>query len=279
MRTNNPVFSRPNAFAPGQQSQDGFRADYTWSPQRGGQLPGQGGYPPMAADRSVSLQGRMSIEDVITKTAVLLLALVGAGGFTWFLMPRNLLLPVAAVGSLVAFFTVMVVSARRNVPVARVIAYAVVEGVVIGGWSRLLEALYPGIVMQAVLGTIVAAAMVLAAYRFLGARVRGRLAQIVTLSIMGYAVMALISFVLYFANVNIGWSTMGPGAGPLAWLSAGVGVVLATASLLMDFDSIEQGVRMGAPEQESWRGAFGLIVTLIWLYTLLLRILSFFRSE
>ena len=96
---------------------------------------------------------------------------------------------------------------------------------------------------------------------------------------MGYAVMALISFVLYFANVNIGWSTMGPGAGPLAWLSAGVGVVLATASLLMDFDSIEQGVRMGAPEQESWRGAFGLIVTLIWLYTLLLRILSFFRSE
>jgi len=233
----------------------------------------------MAADRSVSLQGRMSIEDVITKTAVLLLALVGAGGFTWFLMPRNLLLPVAAVGSLVAFFTVMVVSARRNVPVAGVIAYAVVEGVVIGGWSRLLEALYPGIVMQAVLGTIVAAAMVLAAYRFLGARVRGRLAQIVTLSIMGYAVMALISFVLYFANVNIGWSTMGPGAGPLAWLSAGVGVVLATASLLMDFDSIEQGVRMGAPEQESWRGAFGLIVTLIWLYTLLLRILSFFRSE
>ncbi len=279
MRTNNPVFSRPNAFAPGQQSQDGFRADYTWSPQRGGQLPGQGGYPPMAADRSVSLQGRMSIEDVITKTAVLLLALVGAGGFTWFLMPRNLLLPVAAVGSLVAFFTVMVVSARRNVPVAGVIAYAVVEGVVIGGWSRLLEALYPGIVMQAVLGTIVAAAMVLAAYRFLGARVRGRLAQIVTLSIMGYAVMALISFVLYFANVNIGWSAMGPGAGPLAWLSAGVGVVLATASLLMDFDSIEQGVRMGAPEQESWRGAFGLIVTLIWLYTLLLRILSFFRSE
>lgn len=279
MRTNNPVFSRPNAFAPGQQSQDGFRADYTWSPQRGGQLPGQGGYPPMAADRSVSLQGRMSIEDVITKTAVLLLALVGAGGFTWFLMPRNLLLPVAAVGSLVAFFTVMVVSARRNVPVAGVIAYAVVEGVVIGGWSRLLEVLYPGIVMQAVLGTIVAAAMVLAAYRFLGARVRGRLAQIVTLSIMGYAVMALISFVLYFANVNIGWSTMGPGAGPLAWLSAGVGVVLATASLLMDFDSIEQGVRMGAPEQESWRGAFGLIVTLIWLYTLLLRILSFFRSE
>lgn len=279
MRTNNPVFSRPNAFAPGQQSQDGFQADYTWSPQRGGQLPGQGGYPPMAADRSVSLQGRMSIEDVITKTAVLLLALVGAGGFTWFLMPRNLLLPVAAVGSLVAFFTVMVVSARRNVPVAGVIAYAVVEGVVIGGWSRLLEALYPGIVMQAVLGTIVAAAMVLAAYRFLGARVRGRLAQIVTLSIMGYAVMALISFVLYFANVNIGWSTMGPGAGPLAWLSAGVGVVLATASLLMDFDSIEQGVRMGAPEQESWRGAFGLIVTLIWLYTLLLRILSFFRSE
>ena len=78
--------------------------------------------------------------------------------------------------------------------------------------------------------------------------------------------------------MNLGWATVGPQAGPIAWLAAGLGVVLAAASLLMDFDAIEQGIRIGAPESESWRGAFGLTVTLIWLYTNILRILSFFRN-
>ena len=277
MRTNNPVFSRPNAFAPGQQSQDGFRADYTWSPQRGGQLPGQGGYPPMAADRSVSLQGRMSIEDVITKTAVLLLALVGAGGFTWFLMPRNLLLPVAAVGSLVAFFTVMVVSARRNVPVAGVIAYAVVEGVVIGGWSRLLEALYPGIVMQAMVATAATFIVMLCAYKFAGFRVSGRVARIVLIAMGGYLLFSVVNFALMATGVidqPWGLRSVEVFGIPLGLIIGLVAVVLAAVSLAMDFEAIQRGVEHGLPTRYAWAGAFGLVVTLVWLYLEFLRILA-----
>ena len=285
MRSNNPVLSRPDAFTPANQSQQEFRADYTWNPQQSGgygpQAP-QDAFNPYQGPQAAQPQaqtGRMSIEDVITKTAMLLLVLVATAGATWFLLPIELIMPAAIVGSLIAFVTVMFVSMRRNLPVAGVFAYAAIEGVVIGGWSKLFEFMYPGIVMQAVIGTLVAAFVVLGAYQFLGVRVQGRLAKIVIVSIIAYAIISLVNLLLIFAGINIGWASIGASAGPLSWLSAGIGVVLAAASLLMDFESIENGVRMGAPEKESWRGAFGLIVTLIWLYTLLLRILSFFRND
>lgn len=266
MRSNNPVLSRPDAFT-----------TYYNPNQQTGYGPGpQDAYGVPQPQQPTG--GRMTIDDVITKTAILMLILVASAGVTWLLLPPALLFPVAIGGSLVAFVTVMIVAARRTVPVAGVFAYAVVEGLVIGAWSKVFEIMYPGIVLQAVLGTIVAAFVVLAAYQFLGARVRGRLAQIVVASIIAYAVMSLLNLVLILFGVNIGWATIGANAGILSWLSAGLGVVLASASLLMDFDAIEQGVRAGAPENESWRGAFGLIVTLVWLYTLLLRILSFFRN-
>lgn len=281
MRTNNPVLSRPDAFTPANQQgyPQGFQANAYYNPQQGGYAPGQ---PQDTFNRQpeapVQAAGRMTIDDVIAKTAMLLLIVVAAAGVTMMLLPIQLLAPVAIVGSLVAVVTVWIVSARRTVSVPGIFAYAVIEGVVIGAFSKLFEFLYPGIVLQAVLGTIVAAFVVLGAYKYLGARVRGRLAQIVVVSMIAYLVVSLINLALLFFGVNLGWATIGPEAGPIAWLAAGLGVVLAAASLLMDFDAIEQGVRIGAPESESWRGAFGLTVTLIWLYTNILRILSFFRD-
>lgn len=283
MRTNNPVLSRPDAFTPGYQQQgypQGFQADAYYNPQQQGYAPGQpqDAFQQTRQTQPASLGGRMTIDDVITKTALLLLVVVAAAGMTMMLLPVQLLMPVAIVGSLAAVVTVFIVAARRTIWVPGIFGYAVVEGVVIGALSKLFEYLYPGIVMQAVLGTIVAAFVVLAAYKFLGVRVRGRFARIVTMSIIAYAVVALINLFMIIGGVSIGLTAIGANAGPLAWLFSGIGVVLAVSSLLMDFEAIENGVRMGAPESESWRGAFGLTVTLIWLYTQILRILSYFRN-
>ncbi|MDN6799344.1 MAG: Bax inhibitor-1/YccA family protein, partial [Propionibacterium sp.] len=97
-------------------------------------------------------------------------------------------------------------------------------------------------------------------------------------SISGFAVVAGINLSALLFGVNLGFFNIGAGAGALSWLFAGIGVVLAVASLLMDFEECERGVRMGAPAKESWRAGFGLMVTMVWLYTNLLRILSFFRN-
>lgn len=284
MRTNNPVLSRPDAFTPAPAGAPaGFQPDAYYNPQQGQYAPGApqdsyypGQYPGQQAPQQQT--GRMTIDDVITKTAILLLIVVGVAGVTLVLLPFQLLFPVVIVSSLAAFVTVLVVSRRRKVSVPGIFAYAVMEGVMIGAFSKLFEVMYPGIVLQAVIGTIVASFTVLGAYKFLNVRVRGRLMQIVAASTIGLAIVMLLNLVLLFFNINLGFATIGPQAGPLAWLAAGLGVVLACASLLMDFDAIEQGIRIGAPESESWRGAFGLVVTLVWLYTNLLRILSFFRD-
>lgn len=274
MRTNNPVLSRPDAFTPANQQgyPQGFQADAYYNPQQQGHA--QQGYVPQPAP----VAGRMTIDDVIAKTAMLLLIVIAAAGLTMMLLPIELLLPTAVVGSIVAVITVMVVAGRRTVSVPGIFAYAVIEGVVIGAFSKVFELMYPGIVMHAVVGTVVAAFVVLGTYKYLHVRVRGRMAQIVVASIIGYAIISVLNLVLLLFGVNLGWANIGAQAGPIAWIAALLGVVLASASLLMDFEAIENGVRMGAPESESWRGAFGLIVTLIWLYTNILRILSFFRD-
>jgi uncharacterized YccA/Bax inhibitor family protein len=94
---------------------------------------------------------------------------------------------------------------------------------------------------------------------------------------MAFAGVMLINFVLSLFGVDLGLRDVGPGAGMIAILASALGVVLAVLNLIMDFDYIEQGIAMRAPASESWRGAFGLTVTMVWLYTELLRILSYFR--
>lgn len=292
MRSSNPVLTRTD-FGQSEQMHSGRPVGFTFDQPNGpgfGQQPSYGYTQPgygswqqaqqdWAASPTQPATGRMTIDSVVTKTTALLLVLVAAAAVVWLLLPVQLLFPVALLGSFVVFATVMVVSMRRRVPVGGVIFYAVAEGAVIGAWSSILNSIYPGIVMQAVLGTLLAAFATLGAYRFGNIRVRGRLAQVVVIGIFAYAMISLLNLVLAVFGSDFGWATFGPSAGILSWLSAGVGVFLAVASLLMDFDEIERGIRAGAPEQESWRGAFGLTVTLVWLYTLIVRILSFLRQN
>ncbi len=280
MRSTNPVLSRPEAFqrAQGQYTQYNQYGSYGQQPYGqpyGAPTEAPRGYQPAQA------QGVMTIEDVITKSGITMGALFLVAAATYFLLPvsSGLLGGVLLVSGIVGFVTVMVVSLRRTVSPAAVMAYSVVEGVFIGALSKMFATLYAGIVPAAIFGTFIAAGVTLAAYKYLRIRVTGQFRRIVTMGTLALAVMYLVNLVISFFGVHTGLVGIGAGAGVLSMLISGVAVLLAVANLIMDFDYIEQGVRNGAPASESWRAAFGLTVTMVWLYTELLRILSYFRSN
>ncbi len=286
MASNNPVLSRPEAFqrtgAGEQYGQPGYgQAPYAQQyPQPGyGQAPYAPQYPQPGYGHPGQTQGLMTIEDVITKSGITMGALIAVASAVFFLMPYALLTPALVVTAIVGFVTVLMVSMRRVVSPAAVLAYCVVEGIFIGALSKMFEYMFqPGIVAQAVLGTFVAAGVTLAAYKYFRIRVTNKFRRIVSIATIGLAVMYLLNLVVSLFGVGTGLVAVGPTAGILSWLVSGVAVVLAVSSLIMDFDYIERGVANGAPASESWRAAFGLTVTMVWLYTELLRILSYFRN-
>ncbi len=280
MRSSNPVLSRPDAWQvePAQQAQypgQPGQAQYNAYAQPG-QVPGQPyGYTDANAQQfGQQVAGRMTIDDVITKTAITLGTVVAVAALTFMFLPDALLMPIWIVSGLVAFGVVMLVSFRRRVNPAFVLAYAAIEGLFLGAVSKAFEYMYPGIVMPAVIGTFVAAGMTLAVYKLFRIRVTSRFRKMVLIGTMAYAGVLLVNFVLSFfglAFIQAGNLTV------IALIASAIGVGLAVFNLILDFDFIEQGVAMGAPSSESWRGAFGLTVTMVWLYIELLRLLSYFR--
>ena len=293
----NPVLSRPDTWTHNLHQAQAPQAPYTqydprapydqsYGAQYGqpytqyGQRPtaGQPNDGPQYRPSAPQQVDRMTVDDVITKTAITMGLMMGVAFAAAKFLPFNLLLPVALVSGLVAFIVPLIVAVRRQVGPVLAVTFALIEGVFIGGFSMLFESYYPGIVLQAVMGTFVAAAITLAAYKFGGFRLSSKARKIVMLSMIGVVVASLLSFALSFFGINLGlYAGMTGPVGGLAWVFAGIGVVLAVLSLVTDFQSIEQGVAMGAPSTESWRAAFGLTVTMVWLYTNILRILSYIR--
>jgi uncharacterized YccA/Bax inhibitor family protein len=274
MRSNNPVLSRPDAWQTDTTSQ---------YPQYPGQVPGQvpgQGYPGQPSDfgpgAGTPVQaGRMTIDDVITKSAITMGTLMAVAALTFLFLPHTLLWPAAIVGALVSFGVVMLVSFRRQVNPAFVLAYAAIEGVFIGAISKVYELAWNGIVPAAVMGTLVAAAATLAAYKFFRIRVTNKFRKMVMIGTIAYAGVLFVNFILSLFGVNF---LFGGGTSIVLLLAiSALGVGLAVFNLILDFDYIEQGVAMGADASQSWRAAFGLTVTMVWLYIEILRLLSYFR--
>ena len=143
--------------------------------------------------------------------------------------------------------------------------------------SHYYEGAYPGIVSQAVLATLAAFTGVLFAYRSGKIRVTPRFTRVMMGAMIGYLVLGLVSMVSSFTGVGNGMGLYGVSG--LGLLLAVGGVALASFFLILDFDQIQKGISAGAPEQESWRAAFGLMVTLVWLYLEVLRLISILRSS
>lgn len=287
LRSSNPVLSRQDAFTPGQYAGQPYQQPYGQqsvypgqAPQQGyqpyeqpyGQQPYQQGPVPPPAE------GRMTIDDVITKTAILLAILIASAAASFFLMPDVLMYPAMIVSALVSFVLSFLVVMRRKVNPVLAGIFAVVEGVLVGMISMIFESFYPGIVASAIFATLVAAGVTLALYKFVGVRVRGLLAKVAVIGTIAFAVAMLLNFGLALFGINLGLraGVTGP-VSPLAIIVSLIAVGLCVLNLFLDFQHIENGIRMGAPANESWRGAFGLLVTLVWLYVELLRIISYFR--
>lgn len=217
---------------------------------------------------------RMTIDDVVAKTAVSFVALLLTAAYAW-MNPNPVLMIVGALGG---FVLALVNSFKRNVSPVLVLAYAGLEGLFVGGISRYFQEAYPGVVSQAVLGTLVAFGVMLGLYSTKIIRVNAKFMKIFMISLISYAVIGFASFIAgAFFKVGDGWGFYG--MGQLGVLLCVAGVALAAFSLVMDFEAIQQAIVYGAPRKEAWRGAFGLMVTLIWLYLELLRLLAILQGR
>jgi uncharacterized YccA/Bax inhibitor family protein len=205
----------------------------------------------------------MSIDDVIIKTAGLFAVLVTVGAVAWRAQNGAL----ALVGFLGGFILAMVISFSKKIRPALVIAYAAAQGLALGTISWMYEQQYQGIVGQAVVATACAFTGVLVAYKSGKIRVTPKFTRVLMGSLIGYFVFGIFAIFAGFPT------------GGLGTLIAVGGVVLASMFIVMDLDQIEKAVAAKVPAEESWRCAFGLMVTLVWLYLEILRLISILRGR
>jgi len=285
MQSNNPVFRRSEAFsgsgAHGTQSygNSGYGSDPS---QWGVGAPGDTqGYAPAPQAPSAP----MTIDSVVQKTGITLGVVVVAALATWVMLPEinedtassaiGTVSAVATFGFLGAFVLSLVNSFKKVVSPPLVLAFAALEGIALGAISMLFNVAYPGAVQGAVIGTFAAFAGTLAAYKILDIQVGDKFRKFVVAAVFGMIGLSLMELVLGLFGAQIGLF----GVSGLGMVTAVAGLVLGVFMLIMDFDFVEQGIRYGAPERESWTAAFAMTVSLVWIYTNLLRIMAFFSQE
>ncbi|MEV0797827.1 MULTISPECIES: Bax inhibitor-1/YccA family protein [unclassified Kribbella] len=277
MQSSNPVLNRSSAFAPGQgQAYPGAAPYGQPGPyQQPGQYGGPG-MPPQQYQGAPADSRPMTMDDVIVRTAATLGVVSVVAAISWNVIPVSVVTPAFLAGALVAFALAMVLSFSRRVNPVLVMLYAAAEGVFLGIGSKFIANWVgdSGIIVQAVLATLVTAALTLATYKYFQIKVTPRFTKMVILATMGFAGVLVINLIASLFGFNSGIG----GFGVMGLVFAALGAGLAVFNLILDFDMIEQGVRHGAPQSEAWRAAFGLTVTLVWLYWNLLRILAILRG-
>ncbi|MFF3028900.1 Bax inhibitor-1/YccA family protein [Microbacterium sp. NPDC057944] len=259
------------------------------------QLEGMYAAPPAGAIET----DRMSVEDTVWKTAGLFGILLVTAAIGWVFTLGGIAAPERdpyngfapnmlpwIIGALGGFVLAMVITftSRKKVRPALIFAYAVFEGLFIGGISAFFEVLWPGIVMQATLATVSVVAVTLALFASGKIRASAKMTKIVMIAMIGYLVFSLLNVVLMWTNVLPEGQAFGLLSAKVAGIPLGliIGVLvvfMAAYSLVLDFDQIQQGVRNGAPRKYGWLGAFGIMVTVVWLYVEILRMIAIARSN
>lgn len=225
--------------------------------------------------------GRLTYDDVIVKTAGVLAVVVGVAFASWFLVPSELMLPAMIVGALGGFVLGLVNAFKREPSPGLIIGYAALEGVFLGMISGFFETIWPGIVVQAVLATFITFGVTLALFKSGKVRVTPKFTKVLMIGLISYGLFSLVNLgVMVFTDVG---GAFGLRSGTIMGFPIGaviglVAVVLAAMSLVMDFDAIKRGVEAGAPRKFAWAAAFGITVTLIWLYIEFLRLLAILRG-
>lgn len=288
----NPVFSNSDVF--GEPRRTGARRGGTATapqqPQYGQVAYGAGTAGAQAAD-AASLENmygapsattadtkRLTYDDVIIKTGGLLALLVVVAAATWNFAPG--LWPVGMIAGLVLG---LVNAFKKQPSPALIVAYTVAEGVFLGGISLAFASIAVGdsqtalstIVLQAIVATMATFAAALFLFKSGKVRVTPKFTRWLIVAMVGYLAFSLLNVVLTWTGVMEGW---GLRSGPIGIIVGLVAVGLAAMSLIVDFDAIKRGVEQGVPAKFAWSAAFGLIVTLVWLYLEILRIIAIFNS-
>ena len=214
----------------------------------------------------------MTVSGTINKSFLMLILLVSSASITW-MMTNNGQNPMIFIigGAIVALISVLIATFRPQYSGYLAPGYAIFEGLFIGGISAIFEAMYPGIVIQAVSCTFVTFMVCFGLYKYEIVKVTEKFRAVVLASTLAIATYYLISWLLSmftsFQPVHYGNSMISIG------ISAFV-IVIAALNLFLDFDQIEKGVQSKLPKYMEWYGAMGLMITLVWLYIEFLRLLS-----
>jgi uncharacterized YccA/Bax inhibitor family protein len=266
MQSRNPVFNNTPGFGGGQQAGSGTVAPSTE------QLEDMYSAPSATPVQT----GRMTYDDVVVKTGLTFGVLLVGAVIGWF-APQF-----ALVGAIVGLVLGLINAFKRNPSPALILAYAAFEGLFVGGISNVFEGMQingndlNGIVAQAVLATLAVFGVSLWAYRSKRIRVTPKFQRGVLIALGGYLVFSVVN--LLFQVFGSSDSAFGFRTGIFGILIGLFAVGLAAMCLVLDFDFIEKGVQQGIPAKFAWTAAFGLTVTLVWLYVELLRLLAILRG-
>ncbi|WP_084125655.1 Bax inhibitor-1/YccA family protein [Demequina sp. NBRC 110054] len=228
--------------------------------------------------------GRMSYEGTITKTFGSLIVLGLAAAAAYLAPIETMYLPMfgAAIGG---FVVAMIAIFKKTGSAPLTLIYAALEGVFLGAFTHWVEVALnvPGAGLQALLATGVTFAVTLVLYRSGKVRYTPKFQKIMMIGMVSYLVFSLVNLgYMIFGSSGSAWgmrSDVEVLGMPLGVIVGFVAVILACMSLIADFDFIERGVKAGAPTHLEWKGAFGLLVTLVWLYTEILRIIAIFNQR
>lgn len=231
---------------------------------------------PSTSPSGPSETDRLGYDDVIIKTAGLFVVLL-VGGVVGAFNPA-LYVPAMFVGLGLALVNIF---KKKTSPVL-VMLYALVEGIFVGGLSWILESMLPGIIIQAVLGTLIVFATTLVLFSFGKVRATPRATKIFIIAGISYLLLSLVNVTLQLTGINDDpWGLASyPVFGiPLGVIIAPLTILMAAYSLVLDFTGIKQGVDQGAPRSLAWKAAFGLVLTIVWLYLEFLRVIALLRGN
>lgn len=218
---------------------------------------------------------RMSYEDTIIKIVVTFAFLLGGAAIGW--MIPALFIPAMIVG----FILGLVNTFKKKPSPALVLTYGAVEGVFVGGITHFLEMRYPGIALQAVLATLSVVGVMLVLFTSGKVRASKKVTKVVMIAMIGYVVFSLLNLVLVWTGISdlqFGMRSVVIMGVPLGVVIGIFAILLASYMLVLDFDFIKTGVERGAPRIFGWTAAFGITVTVVWIYIEMLRLIAILRN-
>jgi uncharacterized YccA/Bax inhibitor family protein len=266
--SSNPAFNNSPAF-----SMDARKAVQFNRPVSSTELEDMYGRPSASPDE----QGRMTYEDTYMKIAVSFGILLVGAVVGW-------LLPILTIPAAIGGFVLAMVNIFKKQPSrGLILTYAAVEGVFVGGISSFFEMVYPGIAAQAVIGTLIVVGTTLALFASGKVRASKRATQVFLVAMVAYAGFSILNLILMLTGVTEGSfglrsaESFIPGV-PWGAIIGVFVILLAAYSLVLDFTTVKTGVERGAPRVYGWQAAFGIMVTVVWLYVEILRLLSILRD-